>query len=86
VDGGRVHTHAYFDHDHPGDNSSAVKQVQCLIDFYSKYADWLDVDGDYGQATLRGVYWVQTCNGTTGGIVGPSTWSRLYTPKSACAL
>ncbi|MEV8037470.1 peptidoglycan-binding domain-containing protein [Streptomyces sp. NPDC086182] len=74
---------------HPGDNSSAVKQVQCLIDFYSKYSDWLDVDGDYGQATARGVFWVQTCNGTTGGadgVVGPSTWSRLYTPKPACAL
>jgi peptidoglycan hydrolase-like protein with peptidoglycan-binding domain len=74
---------------HPNDKGNAVRQVQCLIDYYSKYQDWLDVDGDYGQATAQGVYYVQTCNGTTGGadgIVGPSTWSRLYSPKPACAL
>lgn len=74
---------------HPGDNGNAVKQVQCLINNYSTYLAYIDVDGDYGPATADGVYYVQTCNGTTGGadgIVGSSTWSRLYTPKPACAL
>ncbi|MFC8362901.1 peptidoglycan-binding domain-containing protein [Streptomyces griseorubiginosus] len=74
---------------HPGDKGNNVRQVQCLIDFYSKYPTWIDVDGDYGQKTAAGVFYVQTCNGTTGGadgIVGPSTWSRLYNPKPACAL
>ncbi|MCX5602237.1 peptidoglycan-binding protein [Streptomyces phaeochromogenes] len=73
----------------PNDEGNAVRQVQCLINYYSKYSDWLDVDGDYGQATARGVYYVQTCNATDGGadgIVGPSTWNRLYNPKPACAL
>ncbi|MFF3484669.1 peptidoglycan-binding protein [Streptomyces sp. NPDC002701] len=73
----------------PDDQGDAVRQVQCLVNNYSAYADWVEVDGDYGPATARGVHWVQTCNGTTGGadgIVGPSTWSRLYTPKPACAL
>ncbi|WP_037682855.1 peptidoglycan-binding domain-containing protein [Streptomyces cellulosae] len=73
----------------PGDKGNAVRQVQCLINFYSAYPTLLDVDGDYGQNTARGVYWVQTCNGTTGGadgIVGSSTWSRLYSPKAACAI
>ncbi|MCX4911574.1 peptidoglycan-binding protein [Streptomyces sp. NBC_00878] len=73
----------------PNDKGNAVRQVQCLINYYSKYSDWLEEDGDYGPATAQGVYWVQTCNGTTGGadgIVGSSTWSRLYTPKPACAL
>ncbi|WP_328498564.1 peptidoglycan-binding protein [Streptomyces sp. NBC_00414] len=73
----------------PDDEGNAVRQVQCLINVYSAYPTWLEVDGDYGPATAQGIYWVQTCNGTTGGadgIVGPSTWSRLYSPKPACAL
>jgi peptidoglycan hydrolase-like protein with peptidoglycan-binding domain len=72
----------------PGEVSAAVRQVQCLINHYSRYTRWLEEDGDYGPKTLEGVHWVQTCNGTTGGadgIVGSSTWSRLYTPKSECA-
>ncbi|WP_405818404.1 peptidoglycan-binding protein [Streptomyces sp. NBC_01390] len=72
-----------------GDKGDNVRQVQCLINFYSKYPTYIDVDGDYGQKTAAGIYYVQTCNGTTGGadgIVGPSTWSRLYSPKAACAL
>ena len=63
--------------------------MQCLINNYSHYDKWLDVDGDYGQKTAAGIFYVQTCNGTTGGadgIVGTSTWSRLYSPKAACAL
>nr|WP_237270147.1 peptidoglycan-binding protein [Streptomyces caniscabiei] len=73
----------------PGDTGDAVRQVQCLINFYSKYSNWLEEDGGYGPKTLEGVHWVQTCNATTGGadgVVGPSTWSALYTPKPACAL
>ncbi|MFK4099498.1 peptidoglycan-binding protein [Streptomyces sp. NPDC019531] len=73
----------------PGDAGDAVRQVQCLINNYSKYPNWVEVDGSYGPKTLEGVHWVQTCNATTGGadgIVGPSTWSALYTPKPACAL
>ncbi|MFC8197780.1 peptidoglycan-binding protein [Streptomyces sp. NPDC060006] len=73
----------------PNDEGNAVRQVQCLINTYSAYPGWLDVDGDYGQDTAQGIYWVQTCNGTTGGadgIVGTSTWNRLYDPKPACAL
>lgn len=73
----------------PGEVSAAVRQVQCLVNHYSGYSRWLEEDGDYGPRTLEGVQWVQNCNGTTGGpdgIVGPSTWSRLYTPKSECAL
>ncbi|MEU9955312.1 peptidoglycan-binding protein [Streptomyces sp. NPDC050982] len=73
----------------PNDEGNAVRQVQCLINTYSAYPNWLEVDGDYGPATAQGIYWVQTCNGTTGGadgIVGSSTWSRLYSPKPACAL
>ncbi|MEU6230361.1 peptidoglycan-binding protein [Streptomyces sp. NPDC047042] len=74
---------------HPGDKGNNVRQVQCLINFYSNYSEYLTVDGDYGQNTAAGIFYVQTCNGTTGGadgIVGPSTWSRLYSPKAACAL
>jgi peptidoglycan hydrolase-like protein with peptidoglycan-binding domain len=74
---------------HPGDKNNNVRQVQCLINFYSNYPTWIDVDGDYGQKTASGIFYVQTCNGTTGGadgIVGTSTWSRLYSPKAACAL
>ncbi|WP_069766700.1 peptidoglycan-binding protein [Streptomyces sp. LUP47B] len=73
----------------PGDTGDAVRQVQCLINQYSKYSYWVEVDGGYGPQTLEGVHWVQTCNATTGGadgIVGPSTWSALYAPKTACAL
>ncbi|GHB67439.1 MULTISPECIES: peptidoglycan-binding domain-containing protein [Streptomyces] len=73
----------------PNAEGNAVRQVQCLINVYSKYPTYLDVDGDYGPATAQGIYYVQTCNGTDGGadgIVGPSTWNRLYNPKPACAL
>ncbi len=73
----------------PGATGAAVRQVQCLVNFYSGYPNWLEEDGSYGQRTLAGVHWVQTCNGTAGGpdgIVGPSTWSRLYVPLPACAL
>lgn len=73
---------------YPGDESAAVKQVQCLINVYSAYRYGLTVDGDYGTATGTAIMWVQSCNGTTGGadgIVGSSTWYRLYTPKAACA-
>jgi peptidoglycan hydrolase-like protein with peptidoglycan-binding domain len=73
----------------PGDVGDAVRQVQCLVNYYSGYPHWLEEDGGYGPRTLDGVHWVQTCNATTGGadgIVGSSTWSRLYAPKSACAL
>ncbi|SPF02227.1 peptidoglycan-binding domain-containing protein [Streptomyces sp. MA5143a] len=72
----------------PGDVSPAVRQVQCLVNQYSGYPRWLEEDGTYGPRTQDGVRWVQNCNGTTGGpdgIVGPSTWSRLYTPKPECA-
>ncbi|MEU0741105.1 peptidoglycan-binding domain-containing protein [Streptomyces sp. NPDC006134] len=74
---------------YPDDEGAAVKQVQCLINNYSDYPEWLTVDGDYGNATYRAVTYVQRCNGTTGGadgIVGPSTWYRLYTPKASCAI
>lgn len=73
----------------PGSTGNAVRQVQCLINYYSGYPNWLEEDGGYGQRTLDGVHWVQTCNETTGGadgIVGSSTWSRLYAPKDACAI
>lgn len=73
----------------PGDTGDAVRQVQCLVNNYSAYPNWVEVDGSYGSKTLEGVHWVQTCNATTGGadgIVGPSTWSALYTPEPACAL
>ncbi|MEI5102662.1 hypothetical protein RB200_34300 [Streptomyces sp. PmtG] len=73
----------------PGDRGNKVKQVQCLINTYSKFSEWLDVDGEYGPATKRGVGYVQRCNGTDGGVdyeVGPSTWHRLYNPKPACRL
>jgi peptidoglycan hydrolase-like protein with peptidoglycan-binding domain len=72
----------------PGDVSPAVRQVQCLVNQYSGYSRWLEEDGTYGPRTQDAVRWVQNCNGTTGGpdgIVGPSTWSRLYTPKPECA-
>ncbi|MEU6801044.1 peptidoglycan-binding domain-containing protein [Streptomyces neyagawaensis] len=72
----------------PGDVSPAVRQVQCLVNQYSGYPRWLEEDGTYGPRTEDAVRWVQNCNGTTGGpdgIVGPSTWSRLYTPKPECA-
>ncbi|MFJ7044898.1 peptidoglycan-binding protein [Streptomyces sp. NPDC101112] len=72
----------------PGDVSPAVRQVQCLVNQYSGYPRWLEEDGTYGPRTQDAVRWVQNCNGTTGGpdgIVGPSTWSRLYTPKPECA-
>ena len=36
---------------HPGDKGNNVRQVQSLIDFYSNYPMWIDVDGDYGQKT-----------------------------------
>ncbi|MEV2211556.1 peptidoglycan-binding protein [Streptomyces sp. NPDC050997] len=71
-----------------GDSGDKVRQVQCLINYYSGYPNWLEMDGEYGSRTLQGVRWVQTCNDTTGGadgIVGASTWSRLYAPKPACA-
>jgi peptidoglycan hydrolase-like protein with peptidoglycan-binding domain len=74
---------------YPGDEGPAVAQVQCLINQYSAYPTWVTEDGDYGTATGRAIMWVQTCNGTTGGadgIVGSSTWYRLYTPKAACDL
>ncbi|MDW4905841.1 hypothetical protein RB628_10975 [Streptomyces sp. ADMS] len=73
----------------PGSTGSAVRQVQCLVNYYSGYPNWLEEDGGYGERTLAGVHWVQTCNETTGGadgIVGASTWSRLYAPKDACAI
>ncbi|MFF7791778.1 peptidoglycan-binding protein [Streptomyces sp. NPDC007991] len=73
----------------PDDTGDAVRQVQCLVNFYSGYPNWLEEDGSYGPRTLAGVHWVQTCNATVGGpdgIVGPSTWSRLYTPKPECSL
>ncbi|MGA4843801.1 peptidoglycan-binding domain-containing protein [Streptomyces sp. G45] len=73
----------------PNDRGNKVKQVQCLINHYSKFSEYLDVDGQYGQATYRGVGYVQRCNGTAGGVdhvVGDSTWYRLYHPKSQCAL
>ncbi|MFE9648464.1 peptidoglycan-binding protein [Streptomyces sp. NPDC006365] len=73
----------------PGDTGDAVRQVQCLINYYSGYSNWLEEDGGYGSYTLEAIHWVQTCNATTGGadgIVGPSTWSRLYTPKPDCDL
>ncbi|WP_369033271.1 MULTISPECIES: peptidoglycan-binding domain-containing protein [Streptomyces] len=73
----------------PGSTGNAVSQVQCLINFYSGYPNWLEEDGSYGARTLAGVHWVQTCNETVGGadgIVGPSTWARLYAPKAACAI
>ncbi|WP_105975256.1 peptidoglycan-binding domain-containing protein [Streptomyces geranii] len=73
----------------PGSTGDAVRQVQCLINYYSGYPNWLEEDGSYGSRTLAGVQWVQTCNGTAGGadgIVGPSTWPRLYTPMDACAI
>ncbi|NEA61294.1 peptidoglycan-binding protein [Streptomyces sp. SID12488] len=73
----------------PGSTGDAVRQVQCLINYYSGYPNWLEEDGGYGPRTLAGVHWVQTCNATTGGadgVVGPSTWSRLYAPKDACAI
>ncbi|KAF4411058.1 peptidoglycan-binding domain-containing protein [Streptomyces lycii] len=55
---------------------------------YSDYAYWLDEDGIHGSKTKAAVGYVQRCNGTTGGvdhIVGPSTWSRLYSRKAGCA-
>jgi peptidoglycan hydrolase-like protein with peptidoglycan-binding domain len=73
----------------PGSTGNAVRQVQCLINYYSGYPNWLEEDGGYGPRTLDGVHWVQTCNETTGGadgVVGPSTWSLLYAPKEACAI
>ncbi|WP_217241550.1 peptidoglycan-binding protein [Streptomyces sp. AC555_RSS877] len=73
----------------PGATGDAVRQVQCLVNFYSGFHHWLEEDGGYGPRTLEGVHWVQTCNGTAGGpdgIVGPGTWSRLYAPKPECAL
>ncbi|MGW4028592.1 peptidoglycan-binding domain-containing protein [Streptomyces sp. NPDC004838] len=73
----------------PGDKGNNVRQVQCLINHYSNYPTWIEEDGDYGQKTAAGIFYVQTCNGTVGGadgIVGPSTWFRLYNPKPACAL
>ncbi|MFD9910057.1 peptidoglycan-binding protein [Streptomyces sp. NPDC059063] len=72
----------------PNDRGDAVRQIQCLINVYSKYPYYLEVDGRYGENTYAGVGYVQRCNGTAGGvdhIVGRSTWYRLYHPKPQCA-
>ncbi|WP_431948646.1 peptidoglycan-binding domain-containing protein [Actinacidiphila sp. bgisy167] len=74
---------------YPTNVSSAVKQIQCLINNYSNYPYWLDVDGEYGPATKDAVGYVQSCNRTSGGvdyIVGSSTWNALYNPIAACRL
>ncbi|MQY15657.1 hypothetical protein SRB5_58450 [Streptomyces sp. RB5] len=73
----------------PGATGNAVKQMQCLINSFSAYPVWLTEDGSYGPKTKLAVAYVQSCNGTAGGVdyvVGPSTWNALYNPKYLCAL
>ncbi|MFC9330578.1 peptidoglycan-binding protein [Kitasatospora sp. NPDC057015] len=68
-----------------GAQGDAVKQIQCLVDWNSRWGGALAQDGIWGQNTDSAVRWVQWCNGLVqDGIVGRNTWNKLYNPNSGC--
>jgi hypothetical protein len=55
-----------------------IKEVQCLINYYTSYPIWLAEDGKFGQKTYTAVKKVQQKAGiSVDGQVGPQTWAKL---------
>ncbi len=62
----------------PSTYKTAVKQLQCELNWSLLYTPYLSVDGYFGSDTRAAVRTFQKCAGiTVDGIVGPQTWSKL---------
>ncbi|MGL5824147.1 MAG: peptidoglycan-binding domain-containing protein [Nocardioides sp.] len=61
-----------------GSRGTAVKQMQCEINFSMYHYPNIAVDGSFGPATRNAVIAFQRCAGiTVDGLVGPQTWAYL---------
>lgn len=61
-----------------GSRGDAVREVQCIINYWVVSGTPLEVDGLFGPATKEWVKNFQRAMGITAdGIVGPITWSYL---------
>jgi hypothetical protein len=68
----------------PTDTGLAVKQAQCLSNRWGGVPK-LPVNGIFGPATLKKIWWIQGCHGLAKtGVIDQDTWQVLYHPALDC--
>lgn len=61
-----------------GNTGNAVREAQCLLQFWGFYIGPTGIDGDFGGYTEAATRDLQrTCRIGVDGIIGPVTWNRL---------